>query len=173
MENRLNKTTELYLSEFKNSIRNKSIEIDFQDKSKINELIEFIFEYKRLVFTKEDLTKRKRVKNAIPVINRCKAIRASGEQCTRRKSDQCDFCGTHSKGIPHGMIMNTNEPQEIMPDKCMVIAREIKGIIYYIDNQCNVFDTEDIINNIVNPAIIAKCVIDPDGKYTIPAFGLI
>lgn len=173
MENRLNKTIENYLSEFKNNIRNKSIELNFQEKDKINDLVEFIFEYNRLSLTKEDLTKRKRLKNSIPITNRCKAIRSSGEQCTRRKSEKCDFCGTHSKGTPHGIITDSNEAQEVLPDKCIVYARNIKGIIYYIDEKLNVFDTEDIINNVINPTIISKCVIDENGNYTIPSFGLL
>ena len=67
---------------------------------------EYIYEYPRLVICKEDLIKRKRIKNSIPCLNRCSAKRADGDQCTRRRKDGCDFCGTHAKGTPHGLISN-------------------------------------------------------------------
>ena len=37
-----------------------------------------------------------------------------------------------------------------------VWAQDISGIIYYIDANNNVYDHNDILNNIVNPKIIAK-----------------
>ena len=70
---------------------------------------------------------------------------ASGEQCTRRKKDGCQYCGTHSKGTPHG-IVNENEPTNTTT-KIEVSAIDIKGIVYYLDNKENVYDTEDIIAN--------------------------
>ena len=54
----------------------------------------------------------------------------------------------------------------------VVFAEEIKGIVYYIDNNYNVYNTEDILSEKINPRIIAKYVKD-DNKYTIPEFGLV
>ena len=64
----------------------------------------FVFDYDQISLSKEDFTKRKRVKNVVPIQLRCCAKRANGEQCTRRKKDDNDFCGTHIKGIPYGKI---------------------------------------------------------------------
>jgi hypothetical protein len=63
MEKRLNRKIEDYLSEFKNNIRNKVNELTFDEKNKINELLEYIYDYERLSIQKDDLVKRKRVKN--------------------------------------------------------------------------------------------------------------
>jgi len=169
MEKRLNKSVENYISAFKNNIRDKVIATDFQDKTKANELVEYIYEYERLVFEKEDFVKRKRVKNSIPSTNRCNARRANGEQCTRRRKDDCEFCGTHSKGVPHGFMEEENATQSTQ--KLEVVAEEIQGIVYYIDKFNNVYKTEDIISGKENPKIIAKCVKTNHG-YSIPLLGL-
>jgi hypothetical protein len=169
MEKRLNKLSENYITNFKNNIRDKILEINFQEKTKINELMEYIYDYERLVFVKEDFVKRKRVKNSIPSTNRCNARRASGEQCTRRRKDNCEFCGTHSKGVPHGFMAEENATQSTQ--KLEVHAEDIQGIVYYIDKFNNVYKTEDIISGKENPSIIAKCIKTVSG-YSIPELGL-
>jgi hypothetical protein len=169
MEKRLNKSVENYISTFKNNIRDKSITINFEEKTKINELLEYIYEYERLIFAKEDFVKRKRVKNSIPSTNRCNARRANGEQCTRRRKDDCEFCGTHSKGVPHGFMEEDNVTESTQ--KLEVVAEEIQGIVYYIDKFNNVYKTEDIISGKENPQIIAKCIKTNHG-YSIPQLGL-
>lgn len=173
MEKRINDKTKIYVSEFKDAIRNKAVDLGFQDcPDKINELLEFVNEYDRLCFEKDDFIKRKRVKNAIPQMNRCNAKRANGEQCTRKRRDDCEFCGTHYKGTPHGLI-NTEETEN--PDTCNqkieVCVEEIGGIVYYIDKFKNVYKTEDILQSKDNPQIIAKYE-KVGNKYTIPEFGL-
>jgi hypothetical protein len=171
MEKRLNKNIENYIIAFKDSIKNKIIELNLDDKHKTNELLEFVYDYDRLILTKDDFAKRKRIKNTIPTLNRCNAKRANGEQCTRRKKKDCEFCGTHSKGTPHGLI-KTGENNDVVNEKIEVFAEDIKGIIYYIDKYNNVYKTEDILKGKENPEIISKCV-KQNGVYTIPEFGLV
>jgi hypothetical protein len=69
----------------------------------------------------------------------------------------CEYCGTHIKGTPHG-IMENQEENVLNTTKIEVWAEDIKGIVYYIDKLNNVYDTGDIIKNKVNPKIIAKYV---------------
>ena len=114
--------------------------------------------------------KRKRVKNIIHLNDRCIAKRASGEQCTRRRKDDSEYCGTHIKGTPHGIIDN-NEEEVKTTEKLEIIAQNFQGIIYYIDKYNNVYQTEDIIYNKSNPKIIAKYVKNGD-VYSIPEFNL-
>jgi 23S rRNA pseudoU1915 N3-methylase RlmH len=169
MEKRLNKRIETYITTFKNDIRDKIIGIDIEQKNK-NEMIEFVYEYERLVFSKDDLVKRKRVKNSIPCTNRCNARRANNEQCTRRRKDGSEYCGTHSKGIPNG-FMKENEVTSNSTQKIDISTEEIQGIVYYIDKFNNVYKTDDIIANKPDPQIIAKYVKTPSG-YSIPEFGI-
>ncbi len=59
-------------------------------------------------------------------------------------------------------------PKNQPTPKRVVRAQDIKGIIYYIDDQSNVYDPNDIMNNTVDPKIIAKYVVN-DGNYSIPS----
>ncbi len=165
MERRLNKKIEVYTLEIKNNIRNKITELNFTEKDKINDLLEYIYDYERLQFQSEDLSKRKRVKNTIPVTNRCNACRANGERCTRRQKKDSEFCGTHIKGAPHGI--SKEDTVDTNNSKLELIATDVMGIIYYIDKYNNVYDTEDIMNDVKNPRIIAKCQ-NNSGQIIIP-----
>jgi len=106
-------------------------------------------------------------------MNRCNAKRANGEQCTRKRRDDCEFCGTHYKGTPHGLINQADgaaaESQETV--KLDVFAEEIGGIVYYIDKHRNVYKTDDVLQSKLNPSVIAKWEKTGE-RYTIPEFGL-
>jgi hypothetical protein len=170
MEKRLNKKIETYITSFKDSIRNKVNDLDFQEKNKVNEVLEFIYDYERLSLIKDDLVKRKRIKNSIPINNRCNAKRANGEQCTRRRKSKCEYCGTHVKGTPHGFFQ-TDENLDNSIQKLEVVAQDVCGIVYYIDKFNNVYKTEDILEGKQNPSVIAKCIRQND-TISIPELGL-
>ena len=170
MDKRVNKLITTYITTLKDAIRDKITTLEIDDKTKVNDLLEFVYDYERLAISKEDLNKRKRVKNAIPATNRCNAKRSNFEQCTRRRKENCEYCGTHSKGTPHGII-NMNQTNEITIQKLEVVAEDIGGIVYYIDKFNNVYKTEDVLEEKENPQIIAKC-IRKNNKIMIPEFGL-
>jgi hypothetical protein len=174
MEKRINDQVKQYLSKFKDDIRNKIVELSLGETEHINELLEFVYEYNRLSFEKDDFMKRRRVKNSVPMENRCSAKRANGEQCTRKRRDDCEFCGTHYKGTPHGVTTQTDASAEQQSNESItleVFAEEIGGIVYYIDKCKNVYKTDDVLQAKMNPTIIAKWEKMGD-KYTIPEFGL-
>ena len=171
MEKRVNTKIEQYVQNFKQEICNKVNELQFENSSQQAELLSFIYDYDRLCMCKEDFVTRKRIKNAIPTLNRCTAKRANGEQCTRRRKDECEFCGTHEKGRPHGLV-TANEFDTNINKKIEVFAQEIAGIVYYLDNYGNVYNTEDIMKEVSNPEIIAKYKFESN-KYSIPSLGLV
>jgi len=170
MEKRLNKKVESYITSFKDNIREKATQIGLTKNEQVNQLIQYIYDYERLSFVKEDFQKRKRVKNFVPVFDRCCAKRASNEQCTRRKKDDSEYCGTHMKGRPHGVIDNQEEAK-VTTQKIEVWAQDIHGIVYYIDKNNNVYQAEDIVGNKINPKIIAKYVKTGE-QYSIPEFNI-
>ena len=170
MEKRLNKKLELWITGFKDNIREKASQIGISKNDQTNQLIQYIYDYDRLSFGKEDFQKRKRVKNVVPFFDRCCAKRANNEQCTRRKKDDIEYCGTHMKGTPHGVIDNQSESKP-NTQKIEVWAQDIQGIIYYIDKSFNVYQAEDIIVNKLNPKIIAKYIKNGD-IYSIPEFNI-
>jgi hypothetical protein len=170
MERRLNKKVESYITSFKDSIREKATSMDMHKNEQVSQLLQYIYDYDRLSFNKEDFQKRKRVKNFVPIFDRCCAKRANCEQCTRRRKDGSEYCGTHLKGTPHGVVDAQTEPKNTT-QKVEVYAQDIQGIIYYIDKNNNVYQAEDIISNKVNPKIIAKYMKDGE-KYSIPEFSI-
>jgi hypothetical protein len=169
MERRINKNIDTYITSFKDIIREKAAGLGLKNEQ-TNSLIQYIYDYDRLALGKDDFMKRKRVKNVVPFFDRCCAKRANGEQCTRRKKEECGYCGTHMKGTPHGVV---DEQEENVPQtqKIEVWAQDIQGIIYYIDKTGNVYQAEDIISNKVNPKIIAKYVKNGE-QISIPEFGI-
>lgn len=170
MERRLNKKAETYVTTFKDDIRERATQLNILKNDGVNQLIQYIYDYNRLSFSKEDFQKRKRVKNFVPVFDRCCAKRASCEQCTRRKKEGSEYCGTHMKGTPHGIVDGQLE-NKVTTQKIEVWAQDIQGIIYYIDKANNVYQAEDIIVNKVNPKIIAKYLKTGD-HYSIPEFNI-
>ena len=156
MEKRLSTKCNDYFKSFKYDIKKYIDENITLDAATYNNLMQYIFDYNTITITKKDFTKRKRVKNTVPLHERCCALRASGEQCTRRRKEFEKFCGTHIKGTPHGEISNSSESTSVTMKKKEIWAQDIGGIIYYIDDDSNVYDHTGIINNIVDPKIIAK-----------------
>ena len=164
MEKRLNTKIKVWVSDFKNDMVENLQKINsINEKDKL-QLLEYIYSYGHLEFKKEDIQKRTRVKNIVPFHDRCRALRANCEQCTRRKKGSHDFCGTHIKGTPHGVI--TNKKTEPTQKKIQIWAEELNGIIRHLDKEGNVYDPQDIYQNSNNPKIIAKWELN-NGCYSI------
>ena len=164
MEKRIEQKISTYINDFKNSIKTKlenNDKIDYEIKS---DLLKYIFDYNNLSLEKEDFTKRKRVKSNVPHYMRCMEKRASGEQCTRKKKDGYDYCGTHDKNRPHGIVTDIID-NSIKKEKREIWIQEINGIIYYIDNNNNIYKTEDILSNTESPNIIGKYNVDENNNY--------
>jgi len=153
MEKRIQKKVDEYMKQFKESIKEQITDKSI-DPELYSNILQLIYDYPSLEITQEDLKKRKRIKNTVPLHERCCALRANLQQCTRRKKNNEKYCGTHSKGRPHGEIDDNHEVVNIT--KREVWAQDINGIIYYIDNEKNVYDHKDIMDGIMNPKVIAK-----------------
>lgn len=164
MEKRINQRVENYFQTFKIDIKELIVNKEIKDPEQI---MQFIYNYEILQFEKNDFQKRKRIKNIVPLNDRCNALRANNEQCTRRRKNGNIYCGTHIKGIPHGEI--TGAKKQDVHKTVKVWTQEIRGIIYYIDSNNNVYNPNDILNNIEFPSVIAKYTIDENKNYNIPS----
>ena len=150
MEKVINSRIDEYMIEFKNEIKKKITDLHLADNQfqQTNELLEFIFEYRRLNIQASELTKKKPTQESvIDEEHRCKAIRASGEPCNRRKKTDCDYCGTHDKCA----AKRTKDQKQLE-----VTAEEIEGIIYYVDAEGNVYHTEDVLDGQSHSRVIAR-----------------
>jgi len=179
MEKHINKKVESHQLAFKNDIKqwfvqcNASIVTNSSHEDVTSDFLKFVYDYGAVSFTPQDFEKRKRIKNTVPHCELCTAKRSNGEQCTRRKKDDAgDFCGTHLKGQPHGVMAPTTNSAGKSATKVEVWVQEIRGINYYVDCFNNVYRPEDILANKQNPAIIAKWALNANGNYTIPAFNI-
>ena len=168
MEKRIKQKVNNYFKNYNNdlitwcNINNNNNSISYES------IIEFINSKDSFCLEDIDFNKRKRSKNIIAQYLRCCAKRANGEQCTRKKKDGLCYCGTHEKNRPHGVVdINIDTTDKLT--KTEVWLQEINGIMYYIDTFNNVYKTQDIISNKINPDIIAKynCV---NGVYSIPEY---
>jgi len=196
MERRINKRVNEFITNFKEDIKglvltcqdniNDSMDAwDGEDmetmitikasvSSELMLILQQVYDHQNITLQKEDFAKRKRVKNIVPFFDRCVACRANTEQCTRRKREKSNFCGTHIKGTPHGVIKEHDIASQI-EKKVSIWVCDIKGIMYYIDNDNNVYDSEEVMKNKVNPKIIAKYeknIIEGEPVYSIPSFNI-
>jgi hypothetical protein len=169
MEKNVNKKFDAYLSKLKDNVREEALKLNPNDQNLIK-LVQYIYDYDRFSLTKEDFAKRKRVKNVVHLQDRCCAKKANGEQCTRQKKGDNNFCGTHLKGAQYG-VCEHDDIDKPSGQKVEVWAQDIKGIIYYLDKNNNVYNMEDIMKSNSNPKIIAKYVKNGD-NYSIPAFNI-
>ena len=156
MERRVNKLLETYVSDFKSNILEKSKELGIDDDDKVRTLLQYVYDYNKLVLEKSDFVKQKRTSNFIPDVERCVAKRANDEQCSRRKKDGCDYCGTHEKGVPNGSVTKSDTGATNSSHKVEVWSEEIVGIIYYVDKNENVYEAEDILRKVSNPKVIGS-----------------
>tara|TARA_B100000424_G_scaffold270662_2_gene270667 strand:- start:94 stop:600 length:507 start_codon:yes stop_codon:yes gene_type:complete len=166
MESKINKRFDTYLRDYKQNIAKKINELQLTEQPHIKELMDYIYTYQNLIITTEDITRKKRIKNTVPHYERCVAKRSNGEQCTRRRKDNECYCGTHIKGTPHGVINQDSSSQDNYK-KVNVWIEEIAGISYYIDDNQNVYNMEDIIQNKMNPRVVFKWKQDESGQYII------
>ena len=170
MEKRINDKILVYMDNMKSSIKSYIEDNDnmlFDDKS---ELVKFVYDLDRLQITKEDFAKRKRSKSVVPYYARCVAKKACGEQCTRKKQTGSEFCGTHDKNRPHGVVTSETDVGTTKNIEIEIWMQEINGIIYYIDKNNNIYKTEDIKENSKNPQIIAKYEKENDVYKFLPSY---
>jgi hypothetical protein len=116
--------------------------------------------------TLQIVQKKKRNKVIVPDAERCMAKRATGERCTRRHKEHSQYCGTHHETRPHGEIQPDGENMALTK-KLIVNAVSVDGIIYYIDDVGNVYNTVDILKDSSSPTIIGsykRYIMDEDGN---------
>ena len=135
------------LQELLNSYKQKILEVlQEEDEEKVDSLNQIKLDF-------EKYKKKHRTKNTIQSDHRCIAKRADGQQCSRKRKTESRYCGTHIKGCPHGEINQAIDNHETTITTSAICY---EGIYYYIDKDNNVYNTEEVYKNVVNPNIIGK-----------------
>jgi len=177
------KTPQNYFTQFKEDIQKKVSQLSFQqEKQKIQELLEYMYEYPPYPIESSSQPThpqppKKRVKPPVTQENRCMAKLSNCGQCSRQRLKEGQLCGSHNKVQPYGLVSlcpkvlaKHAKEQNMLSHE--VFAVEIQGLVFYIDHEGNVFRTEDVLNDIPNPGIIAKYNKTETG-YSIPSLGLV
>ena len=157
MEKRVNNKIKKNFDDFKKSL----LQVMIQEGFEASRIETFINGYEFPELEKLDFAKRRRMKNVIPCDHRCCALKSDNTQCTRRRKDGSKFCGTHSKGTPHGVVEDIANVEKV--EKVEIWHEDIQGIYYLIDKKGNIYDEEDVIENKVSPKIIGKYTECADG----------
>ena len=116
------------------------------------EIVEMLGNPDAFAVTNTDFEKKRRARAAIPYYERCSGKKADSDQCTRRRQQGSLFCGTHVKGTPYGQISD-GDP---VSDKIQVHVEEVNGIVYWVDDDSNVYSQEDVYLGKKDPRVIAK-----------------
>lgn len=147
METRLNKKITFYYNDMRESIihqmqtlKDSTLPVDEQYES----LKAYIKNYKDIVLQKEDFNKRKRNKNVVNDHEKCQALRNNGEQCSRRQRSGEQFCGTHLKGTPYGVVGAEVIQNAPIIEKCELTGTDENGIIVYRDKHGVEYDMEKL-----------------------------
>ena len=109
--------------------------------------------------------KKKRAKSTAMDGSRCIGKQQFGKQCTRTQKEGSEFCGTHIKSTPFGVVDTGNPSKDQV--NLTVVAITSNGIAYLVDNNYNVYDTEDVQGKKINPNIIGTWKSDTAGNYII------
>ena len=168
MEKNIRSKITNYEGEFKDNLKKWLLDNDASiicgnTCDRTSEFIQHLSDFPRLDLTSQDFQKRKRIKTNVPDYNRCIAMKCNGERCSRKqKHEDTQFCGTHIKGAPHGTFKSN---QEVNKKKQINLwLQEINGIARYIDDNNNIYSTQDIIDKVNPPKIIGKYGIKPDNE---------
>ena len=109
MESRATAKASEYMQDFKDDIKDFVLGQDCSHEVK-SAIMQQIYNYRALEFTKEDFIKRKRMKNVVPRCDRCCAKRANDDQCTRKRRDGSSFVEPTSRAHHMGLLTTFRIP---------------------------------------------------------------
>ena len=154
LNTKLSESAEQFREDMATWIKTNQIQItNHEGKNCYEDFITYIHSYENIQFTKDDLKKRTRTKTLIATFERCCALRSNHEQCTRKSKKDEVYCGTHMKGQPYGIL--DAEPKS-SDTKLEVWLEDINGVHQYTDKEGNIYSSEDILQKVTFPRIIAK-----------------
>lgn len=118
--------------------------------------------------------KRRQV-SCVPEADRCRALceGASAPRCSRRRRPGEQFCGTHMKGQPHGVVAGSSGTGEV---RHAVVIEEVKGIPYYVDAEVpepdaprRAYDPAAVLDGRHNPSVVGLVRASREGPVFVPA----
>lgn len=159
MERKMNMLVQNYVSKFKSDTVKYAQSLNIAGDEKVGAVLQFVCDYDRLILTAEDFAKRQRIKHVVPPELRCNGKRGAGNQCTRRKQEGKEYCGTHAKvnyALASASLDSTLCTETSPTETLEVWCEEINGIMYYVDKKSNIYDASDVVCNKLSPKVLGK-----------------
>ena len=76
------------------------------------------------------------------------------KQCSRRSKDGHSFCGTHLTNQPYGIVSENDMYSNL--ESVQVWCQDVRGIIYHLDADNNVYHTYDVTQKVMDPRIVGR-----------------
>ena len=137
-----------------------------------NEFIDWITEYKKVnktdKKTKEKKEKKEKVKKEDNEVivgenTQCMSLTTTGVRCTRKSGAGSMYCGTHIK-ITNKCDVDIQMTNEVKVKMNEIVGELIDGIVCYIDNDGNIYDSYKILQT-KELEKIGKYTIDGENKH--------
>jgi hypothetical protein len=160
MERRINSLIADYIKKMKSDTMKYAQQLNITGNNGVQDVLQFVSDYERLELKEEHFAKRQRIKHVVAPEKRCNGRRGEGTQCTRRKQDGKEYCGTHMKTSALCELSNddasasTSSMETSLTKTLEVWSEEIKGIMYYVDVRGTIYDAEDIVCNKPSPRVL-------------------
>lgn len=172
VETKINYKVQSYISQMKLDIQCKIIQLHFtQESEKMNQLMEFILGYDRLELSSDDFvlpaTKKTRIsKKKEGLTNLVYQCQVHDVKDNVKDKDDANDIVVATDGHEE------QEEEEIEKEDVVMelIAQDIAGITFFIDSFGNVYNTEQVLNKLSDPQIVARYHVDAEGKYHIQEF---
>jgi hypothetical protein len=89
--------------------------------------------------------KQRKPRTPKPIIEecaRCHAKRPNGEQCSRKRQAENNYCGTHLK--QYSALESDDKESPNLEIKTEVWLESINGIMFYVDKENKIYRVEDV-----------------------------
>jgi hypothetical protein len=125
------------------------------EPEKINQLVEYILGYDRIELNSNDFlcspAKKPRTTSS---------GRVSKKKKDTQNNDLAEFFSTDAEQVA----------PVVVPSSIELVAQDILGITFFIDSFGNVYNTEQVMNKLPNPQIVAHYTRDKEGRYCIDSY---
>lgn len=160
VESTVNYKVQSYISQMKFDIQRHIMGLHFvHEPEKINQLVEYILGYDRIELNSNDfLCSPAKKPRTTPSSRVSKKKKDSVISAMPMNNDLADFFSTDAEVLP------------VAPSTIELVAQDISGITFFIDSFGNVYNTEQVMNKLPNPQIVAHYTCDKEGKYNIDSY---
>jgi hypothetical protein len=157
VESTVNYKVQSYISQMKFDIQRHIMGLHFvHEPEKINQLVEYILGYDRIELNSNDFlcspAKKPRTTPSGRVSKKKKE--------TVPNNDLAEFFSADAEEVA----------PVVVPSSIELVAQDISGITFFIDSFGNVYNTEQVMNKLPNPQIVAHYTCDKEGKYSIDSY---